>query len=311
MGLPSQVRQAKGLLIACILLVVLSCNKQPLPIDVQGHRGCRGLMPENTIPAFLKAVDLGVTTLELDVVISGDGNVVVSHEAILNPEICTSPTGTAIGKNEVFNLYTMPYQEIAKCDCGSLGNPRFRAQQKMPVHKPLLRDVLISVKQHCAAVGKALPMFNVEIKSNPRYVFLYHPSIQVYADKVLAVLRAELSPAQFTIQSFDVFTLQYVHAVYPEVALAFLLEDGGMRTAAQIDADVERLGFLPAIYSCHYTMLTADNVAYLQRKGVRVIPWTVNEGPDMQAMLRFGVDGMITDYPDRLMAILGKKVVKD
>ena len=273
-------------------------------IDVQGHRGCRGLLPENTIPAFLHAVDLGVTTLELDVTMSGDGKVVVSHEAILNPEICLSPKGKRIKSDEVFNLYQMPYAEIAKCDCGSLGNPRFSEQQKIFATKPLLADVLQAVKAHCRKKKLPLPNFNVEIKSQADKVFLYHPPISVFADSVLAVLDRGLEVDQFNIQSFDVLTLQYVHATRPEITLAYLVEDNGFRTPQQIDEELTQLGFTPAIYSCYYLMLNGETVTYLHDKGMLVIPWTVNKPEDMQAMLNLGVDGIITDYPNRLLAML-------
>ena len=306
MGLLSKIRQAKRLLISASLLLMIACNRQSLSIDVQGHRGCRGLLPENTIPAFVKALDLGVSTLELDVVMSGDGKVVVSHEAILNPEICLSPAGKPIQKNEVFNLFHMPYAEIAKCDCGSLGNPKFSEQERVKAAKPLLVDVLQAVKQRCAEKGLALPKFNVEIKSKAEYVFLYHPPISEFADAVVAVLTGELNSDQFNIQSFDVLTLQYMHAVYPETKLAYLVEDVGFRTPQQIDAELEKLGFTPAIYSCYYQMLSGETVAYLHQKNIEVIPWTVNETQDLQAMLNLGVDGIITDYPDRLLQLLSK-----
>ena len=285
------------------LVLCMACKPEHKSIDVQGHRGCRGLLPENTIPAFIKAVELGVNTLELDVVISGDGQVVVSHEALLNPKICMSPTGQPIQQDEVFNLYQMPYEEIAHCDCGSLGHPDFEAQQKLPVVKPLLKDVIIAVKNYCEENALPLPSFNVEIKSNVHHVFLYHPPISEFANRVMSVLNESLAYSQFTIQSFDITTLQYVHAAYPDVRLAFLVDEQHV-SPREIDAILEKLGFTPAIYSCYYKMLKIETVLYLQKKGMLVIPWTVNDLEDMHTMLSLGVDGIITDYPDRLLEVL-------
>lgn len=263
-------------------------------------------MPENTIPAFLKAVDLGVTTLELDVVISGDNQVVVSHEAFLNPEICSNPSGENLKKDTVYNLYQMPYSVIAKCDCGSKGHPRFAGQQKMTVAKPTLAAVIDAVKAHCAATGKPLPKFNVEIKSDSKTVFLYHPPIAQFCELVLAVLQQNLLENSYNIQSFDVLTLQYLHAKYPNITLAFLVEEDTELTEYQLSQQLDLLGFTPNIYSCNFQILNDKSVAILQQKGMRVIPWTVNEVADMQNLINMGVDGIITDYPDRLLDLLTK-----
>ena len=118
-------------------------------LDIQGHRGARGLMPENTVPSFIHALTLGVTTLELDVVVSRDSQVVVSHEPFLSSTICLSPDGKAIPVEEEkrYNLYQMDYDDIRRADCGSKGNPRFPEQRKMAVAKPLLTEVIDSVER--------------------------------------------------------------------------------------------------------------------------------------------------------------------
>jgi len=275
-------------------------------IDIQGHRGCRGLMPENTIPAFLLAVDLGVTTLELDVVLSADGLVVVSHEPWLNPEICLSPEGQKITEEQAYNLFLMEYDSIAKCDCGSLPHPRFPAQQKFKAAKPLLVQVINQVRQHCQTKGLPVPKFNIEIKSSAQNIGKFQPEIPQYAEAVLAVAKAELSNSEFNIQSFDVEVLKYIHNNHPEITLAYLVEDEGERTLKQIDDELNRLGFNPEIYSCWFPMLTDENVAYIRKKGIRIIPWTVNEPVDIKNMLNLNVDGIISDYPDRIIALINK-----
>ena len=195
-------------------------------LDIQGHRGCRGLLPENTIPAFIKALDLGVTTLELDVVISEDEQVVVSHEPWLNHFICKSPDGYEVDKNNEmsWNLFTMNYEEeIKKCDCGSLGNPRFPDQQTMVVHKPLLSDMIDSVEAYVRE--KSLPpvAYNIEIKSMPEGDNLFHPVPEHFCTLVLKVLEAKGIMDRMNIQSFDVRVLQHLHETRPGIKLAYLV----------------------------------------------------------------------------------------
>jgi glycerophosphoryl diester phosphodiesterase len=292
--------------VTILSVICMACQPKPTVLDIQGHRGCRGLMPENTIPAFLLAVDLGVTTLELDVVLSADGQVVVSHEPWLNPEICLSPQGQKITGEQAYNLFLMETDSIAKCDCGSLPHPRFPAQQKFKAAKPLLVEVINQVKQHCQSNGVPTPKFNIEIKSSAQNIGKFQPEIPQYAEAVLAVAKPELSNSEFNIQSFDVEVLKYIHNNHPEITLAYLVEDEGERTLQQIDDELNRLGFNPEIYSCWFPMLNEVNVAYLHKKGIRIIPWTVNEQADMQHMVHLDVYGIISDYPDRLVALINK-----
>ena len=272
-------------------------------LDVQGHRGCRGLLPENTIPAFLKAVELGVNTLELDVVMSADGQVVVSHEAFLNPEICLGPKGEKLKSDTEFNLYKMQYNVIAKCDCGSLGNKRFPEQEKIWVKKPLLKEVIDTVKSYCEKHILPLPNFNVEIKSHEKEQNISHPPIPEFVAAVIKVLEDNLPPEKYNLQSFDVATLQYVHQHYPKVKVAFLVEGEMNLTDGEIEVQLKKLGFTPAIYSCYFKMLNSATVEFLHQKNMLVIPWTVNETDTMIAMMAMNVDGIITDYPNRLLKL--------
>src|SRR5215510_6152780 len=144
--------------IACLLLFV--CCVMPLAVaqstnkfDIEGHRGCRGLMPENSIPAFLKALELGVDTLELDVVVSRDGQLVVSHEPFFSADFTLDPDGKRIPreKQTEYNLFRMDYAEIKKYDVGSIGNPRFADQVKVKTYKPLLSEVFIETRKYARA----------------------------------------------------------------------------------------------------------------------------------------------------------------
>jgi glycerophosphoryl diester phosphodiesterase len=288
-----------------LLLLTLSFLSQPMSaqttFDWQGHRGARGLLPENTIPAFRKALDLGVTTLELDVVVSKDKQVVVSHEPFFSADICTDPAGTPIAKGDEKsrNLYTYTYAEIQAYDCGSRGNPRFPEQQQQKVHKPLLAEVIRSMEAY--RQEKKLPPFgyNIEIKSTPGGDNVYHPGVAEFSDLVYGVISEQLSPDRFTLQCFDFRVLRYWHEKYPAVTLVALVEN-----VRGVEKNLADLGFTPAVYSPYYQLLTGKAaVDKIHGLGMKVIPWTVNNPDDMRRLKAWGVDGIITDYPDRIKGL--------
>ncbi len=269
----------------------------PPSFDLQGHRGARGLMPENTIPAFLKALELGVTTLEMDVVISADSQVVVSHDPWFSPEICTLPSGEPIpdAAAHTYRLFEMTYAEIARFDCGSRGHPRFPRQQKMKIAKPLLRDVIRTAEAYVAQHGRAPVYYNIETKSSPAGDGRFHPPPEVFVRLLHDVLIEAGITERAIVQSFDVRTLQATRRRDPSLRLALLVE-------AQDDpgfaVNLEHLGFTPAIYSPDYHLVDAALIEAAHARGIEVIPWTVNTPEEMQRLRTLGVDGLITDYPD-------------
>jgi glycerophosphoryl diester phosphodiesterase len=271
----------------------------PLPagFDLQGHRGCRGLMPENSIPGFCRALDLGVTTLEMDLVITADSLVLVSHEPWLSEEICAQRDGTRIpaDRHARYNLFAMTYEEIQAYDCGSLPHPRFPTQAKHAVHKPLLRAVIDSADAHARATGRSLPRYNLEIKRRPEGDGVYHPAVEPFVRLVLAELTDQALADRCVIQSFDPEALRVTRRLAPNVPLALLIEN---QASPQVNLD--QLGFVPAIYSPDHGLVDADLISFAHEREMQVIPWTVNESSDLAAMLALGVDGLITDYPDRL-----------
>jgi glycerophosphoryl diester phosphodiesterase len=279
------------------LLFTTLTMAQQATFDWQGHRGARGLMPENSIPAFKKALDLGMTTLELDVVISQDKKVVVSHEPFFSADICLDAKGKEITKadEKKYNIYTYTYELIKSFDCGSKGNSRFPEQQKMKVHKPLLSDVFKEMEQY--RKQKNLPRFNynIEIKSAPEGDNTYHPAPAEFSDIVYNLIKQHVPLERITLQSFDFRVLQYWHQKYPEVKLAALVAN-----TKSTDENIQNLGFTPHIYSPYYEMLlNQEEVKRIQSKGIQVIPWTVNDAATMKKLQSWGVDGIITDYPDR------------
>jgi len=282
--------------IACTISIQLPAQTYTPKFDVQGHRGCRGLKPENTIPAFITALDSGVTTLELDLAITKDLQVVVSHEPWMSAAICLNPQGQPISEKDdrKFNLYKMTYEEVQRWDCGSKGNARFPEQQKMKAAKPLLKDVIIAAENHIKNFTRYEVDYNIEIKSLPPGDNLFHPKPEVFSDLVYQLIDQYLPWERVVIQSFDFRVLQYWHEKYPKVRLAALIEN--LNT---IDENLKTLGFRPSIYSPDYKLLSKSEVKYLQSMGMRVVPWTVNDPKEMEELKAWGVDGFITDYPDR------------
>lgn len=293
------------------LLMLLSINpsiaqQRTRNYELQGHRGCRGLMPENTIPAFLKALDLGVNTLELDVVISQDGQVVVSHEPYFNAEFTTKPDGTPVTKDEQKRLvlYRMSYADIKQYDVGKRGNTRFPEQQKQPAIKPLLRDVIAAVEAH--RVNGNVPRFgyNIELKSDADEYDKSQPQPAEFCRLVNQILtEVNLDPNRVVIQSFDFAVLQQWQQQMAAKKLLPVRLSALVENIRGIDHNLEKLGFKPAIYSPNYQLIGRDGIEKLHQLGIKVIPWTVNNPKDMRRMLDLGVDGLITDYPDRAIGL--------
>jgi len=264
-------------------------------LDRQGHRGSRGLMPENTVPAMKKALDLGVETLELDVVISKDQQVVVSHDPYMAADISLKPDGSPVtaGEQKSINLYQLTYADIKRYDVGSKPHPQFGQQQKLKAYKPLLAELIDSVETYARARGGAMPWYNIEIKSAPASDGVYHPDPQTFVRLVMEVCESRKLAGRFNIQSFDVRPLQVLHKQYPAVPLAYLTA-----TPKSLEEQLAQLGFKPAVYSPYYKLVTPELVSDCHRQGMRIIPWTVNTKPEIDQLISLGVDGIITDYPN-------------
>ncbi|MBI3136010.1 MAG: glycerophosphodiester phosphodiesterase [Bacteroidetes bacterium] len=270
-------------------------------IDIQGHRGARGLYPENTLTAFIEAVKLGVHTLEMDVVISADQQVVVSHEPWMNEAFCAQPDGKAVEKNarEKYNLYKMTYAEIAAFDCGKMGNPKFPQQKKMPAHKPLLHEVITRVETFLKENKLPLITYNIEIKSDPADDLVFQPDPATFVRLLYTELKKHTCMDRIYLQSFDVRILQEIKITDPKMRMALLVEN-----REGLQKNLNNLGFKPEMYSPYFQLVNEDLIEQLKQMNIKLIPWTVNEISDMKRLLTLGVDGIITDYPDRLIALL-------
>lgn len=269
-----------------------------LPVfDKEGHRGCRGLMPENTIPAMLKAIELGVTTLEMDVVITADKRVIVSHEPFFNHEITIKPTGEWVQESEerLLNIFNMTYAQTQKYDVGLKPHPRFPLQQKIKTTKPLLADLIDDVEAAVILERSPKVYYNIETKTQPATDGIFHPAPEEFVKLLMQVVIEKKIERRVIIQSFDFRTLQVVHKNYPNVFTAALVEDFDKRSLAE---QMNTLGFTPSVYSPHYSLVTDQLIKECHALNMKVIPWTVNDKPAIDRLKEMGVDGIISDYPD-------------
>lgn len=289
------------------LFIVMACSNTKNSVkptlgglgdfDKQGHRGCRGLMPENTFPAMKTALDLGVTTLEMDIVFTKDKQAILSHEPFLNHDITTRPDGSYVTEAEEksLNIYKMNYAEVKTYDVGMKPHPRFPRQQKIKAYKPLLSDLLDSIQQYMTTGKRALPYFNIETKTDPATDNIYHPGPEEFVDELMKVIYLKKIEDRVIIQSFDFRTLRYLHKKYPLIKTAALIEDFDERG---IKDQLKSLGFTPTIYSPEYKLVSDDLIKKCHEQNIKIIPWTVNDKVTIDRLKAMGVDGIISDYPD-------------
>ncbi len=263
--------------------------------DKQGHRGCRGLMPENTIAAMKKALDLGVNTLEMDVVITRDNLPLVSHEPFMSAAVATSPDGREINKEneQSFNLYQLDYEAIKKFDVGLKFNKLFPDQKKVAAYKPLLSDLIDSIELYVQLKGYKKPFYNIETKCDPKTDNIFHPKPDEFVYLMMQVINGKNLNERVTIQSFDPRSLEIIKKDYPLYKTSLLVEN-----KMTLTANLARLSFKPDFYSPYYKLITAENVDLCHSKGIKIIPWTVNSKAEIDKLTSLGVDGIITDYPN-------------
>lgn len=273
----------------------------PTQPEVHGHRGARGLMPENTIPGFKLASRQGISWLEMDVVISKDGKVVVSHEPWMNHHITLTKDGERITEEQgkALNLYEMPYKVINDYDVGSLVNPNFPNQKLKKAPKPKLSKVVEEVEEHVVLYGLHMVGYNVEIKSRPEWYGVYQPEPEEYVNIFMDVIDDLNIDERLIVQSFDPEILRQMRKRDSSIELALLIDE-----EYNLHQNLETLGFTPQHYSPHFKLVDQALVNSCRDLGMEIHVWTVNEVADMRAMIDLKVDGIITDYPDRLVEIL-------
>ena len=288
------IKMKKNLL-PLLLIILLGQQLMAQDFEKQGHRGARGLMPENTVRGMLTALDLGATTIGMNVVISKDNQVVLSHEPYFNNEISLTHDGKSISlKNQkLFNMYKMNYDEIKTFDVGSKLHKRFPGQQKFKAYKPLLSEVIDSVEAYVKLHKLPKPNYAIEIKTIRKGDLEFHPEPAEFSQLVMDVVTDKKMIKRSTIQSFDIRCLQYVHEKYPKVKTALMIDE-----KEDFENNIKDLGFSPTVYSPYSVLVGKGLVDRCHAAGIKIIPWTVNSVKDMNYMIGLGVDGIITDFPN-------------
>jgi glycerophosphoryl diester phosphodiesterase len=286
---------------ALIPLLLFSCAAQAF--DLQGHRGARGLAPENTLPAFAAALSLGVDTLELDVGVTRDGVVVVHHDRTLNPDIARGPDDRWIASAPT--IHSLDYAELLRYDVGRLrpGSDYARplAQQLAidGTRVPRLAEVFALARR----AGNDSVRFNIETKLSPQAPAETLPP-QEFARALIAEIRKAGMAARSTIQSFDWRTLAVVQAEAPDIATVYLTGAKFADAPAQVKAAGGR------IWSPNFNAVNAATLKQARDAGLQVVVWTVNAPADIAAMLELGVDGIISDRPDLVRAEMQRRNMK-
>lgn len=291
--------------------------------DLQGHRGARGLMPENTLPAFAKALSIGVSTLELDLAVTRDYQVVVMHNPRFEPEIARDSRGGWLQQSSP-SIHSMSLAEVKTYDVGRL-NPASKYAERYPAQQAIDGTPVPTLGEVFELAHKAdnrVVRFNIEIKINPEHPHTTFPP-KDFVRAVVGVIRQYGMEQRVVVQSFDWRALQVVQDIAPKVATSYLTVDQDWLSNLQTgmpgkspwlnnydvdDFDGSAAHAIKAaggrIWSSYHREVSARAIKLAQDLGLSVNVWTVNESARMRELIEMGVDGIITDYPDRLRQVL-------
>lgn len=292
------LRQLKTITLALLALSTVeqaSAQQVEFPkFSYEGHRGARGLYPENTIQGMIVALQQGVTTLEMDAHITKDNQVVLSHDDYLNSKFVVQQDGSPLTGDQKI-IYQMTYDELKKYDTGSKPHAEFPEQVNVKENIPLLASVIEHVEAYVKEHNLPAPFYNIETKINPKFDGVNHPAPAEFVDLLVAVVQEKGISERVVIQSFDPRTIQIVHKKYPNIKTSFLT----YKPEQTLEQQLNYLGYTPFIYSPYYEAVTQELVDKAHEAGMKVIPWTVNQAEDIQKLIQLKVDGIISDYPNR------------
>lgn len=273
-----------------ILFAGRSSQAQQTPFKVFAHRGFRGLHPENTIRGLQKALTYGAI-LEFDLAITRDKQVVVSHDAVLNPKITQGPDGRALGKSKI-RIYEMDYSTLSTYDVGKTPNKDFPAQERYPAHIPLLSELVDSVQAFAATQGISDPTYFMETKITPKTDGINHPGPKEFVDLMMQVVREKGIQKQVIVQSFDPRTLQILRKAYPQIKLALLAKD-----STTLDDNLNILGFIPEYYSINAPFINQELVNRCEALKVKLIVGNCDDYKEILRIAKLGVNSVISDFP--------------
>ena len=274
---------------------------QQRQFEWHGHRGARGLFPENTIPAMTGTIEYGINWLEIDVVVSKDRQIIVSHDPYFHPAFCSDPQGNPIAKADQnkYNLFELTAAEIREFDCGLRPNPAYPQQQTMAAYKPTFPAMVRAVDAFCIKNNYPKPQWNIEIKSEPAGYNVWTVEPTEMIDLLLKDVDELNLRERCQVQSFDKNPLRELRQRAPEIRMAVLTYD-----LKGVNYHIKELGFTPEVYAPFYPTVFKSTVKKAHQKGMKVVPWTVNSKWWMRRLIRLGVDGIITDYPNQIQDII-------
>jgi glycerophosphoryl diester phosphodiesterase len=283
-------------------MTMVSANQA---IEVQGHRGARGMRPENTLSAFQYALENNVEVLEMDLSYTKDHKLILSHDEKINPDLCLDSKGNKVLKDTFIHELTLA--EAQKFDCGTLINPRFTTQTPSPKEKMPTFDEVLTLVNSFEKNKQPKTKLNVEIKVHNDFIKKNVPEI---AKKLIAAVKKHKIYDRTIIQSFDIGVIAEVRKQDPRVKTSFLIED-------KLETILKNLNFKTSsdlvkkykfnILSPDFKLITKQDVKDFQSQGIQVIPWTANDPVDWKNLVDMEVDGIISDYPVALREFLNKK----
>ena len=288
-------------MIRLLALCLLVCAGPAGAVSVHGHRGCRGTRPENTLAAFAEALRVGVDVLELDLSVTKDDALVVAHDPLVSPELCLGPKGEKLVAPVAIRTLTL--MEVKAYDCGTLANPRFPRQHPSPGERIPTLDEVFALVAASTAPAAARVEFNIETKIAPSHPELF-PTPERFVELVAAAVERRGLGPRVILQSFDHRTLRAMRPLMPKIRLSALTSDNALNYALL----AKDLG--AAIVSPDREWIMAADVTALHAAGVQVAPWTANDAAEWSRLLSMGVDAIITDYPEDLIAYLRRRKLK-
>ena len=267
-------------------MATLGLHAQVSNPKIFGHRGCRGILPENSIEGFQKAIDLGVDGIEFDVVVNKDKQIVISHAPFMEKKYCLLPDGRKIKREKQLNLFEMKQTEIEKFDCGSKFHSNFPKQKKLKTHKPLLQELFTKVDLSDV-------MILLEIKSEKRQYGKYQPQPDEYVDIILKEISNYAHRDNIIFMSFDSNIINELNNRAPQYKLIYL----SYKPFKSIKSSIKNLTIQPYAIGLHYSTISKREIIKAHELGMAVFAWTVNSLKDFEQLKRYGIDGIITDYP--------------
>ena len=301
----------RRLFVTAALVVVSAYNaaaqQQKYIVDVQAHRGGMGLFPEESLEAMLHSVDLGVNTLEMDLCVTKDKQVILSHDKYFSHRVTTRPDGTPVLEGQPREyIWHMPYDSVAKYDVGIRGNAEMPEQQPVATPKRKLVEVVTAVEAYTKKHQLTPMNYNIEIKCDPNYDGGIEgrdwPEYHEFVDICIAVLDSLGLGDRLIIQTFDTRSLNYLNETYPGHHLSYLV-GGGAGTYEQF---MGRLNFTPEWLSPAWQIMDKEMVDRAHADGMKIVTWTVDDKEQMRKVIDMGVEAVISNYPNRLLEVVNE-----